>query len=202
VLLTVIGGALRSYLAARARLPKTALVANVAVSTRSGQESDDAGNKISVMLVTLGTDIDNPSQRLSTIQLDSGKAKKVRERLGAPGDTSIAAAAPPVVMGVLGRVYRAARLADVVRVIGNVGVSNVAGPPAQLFVGGAAVRSIFVFGPLMLNSAVNFTAVSNADRFDVAITTSPSVVDDIDNLAGFLQPSLDALASEFAGFND
>jgi diacylglycerol O-acyltransferase / wax synthase len=197
VLLTVIGGALRAYLTDRARLPQTALVANVAVSTRSDQEPQDAGNKISVMLVGLGTDIESPGERLSTIHADGAKAKRFRERLAGHGDTTILAAAPPVVPAVLGRLYRAARLSDTVRVIGNVGVSNVAGPPAQLYVCGAAVRAMFVFGPLMLNSAVNFTAVSNADRMDVAITTSPSVLDDVADLAHYVQPALDALAAQF-----
>jgi uncharacterized protein DUF1298 len=67
----------------------------------------------------------------------------------------------------------------------------------QLFICGAAVRSMFVFGPLMLNSTINFTAVSNADSLDVGITSSPGVVPDLYGLSAYLEPALDEVAESF-----
>jgi diacylglycerol O-acyltransferase len=193
VLLAVIGGALRRYLVARQGVSGPSLVANVAVSTRAADEKVDSSNKFSVMFATLGTAISDPLVRLSAIHDSSVKAKLLTEALQNRSDTSVAAAGPPILVSGLARLCRAAGLHRRISLIGNIGVSNVPGPPVQLFVGGAAVSAMFVFGPLMLNSVVNFTAVSNGDHLDVGVASSPGVIPDIDELARLLQPALDEL---------
>jgi diacylglycerol O-acyltransferase / wax synthase len=197
VLLAVVGSALRRYLSDRERLPAAPLVANVAVSTRSPHEPPDVGNKYGVMFVTLGSDVEDPVERLESIRAGSVTAKRLAEALAQHRETSVSAVGPPVIVDILARLYRAAGLDAHVPLIGNVGVSNVAGPPARLFVCGAAVENIFVFGPLMLNSVVNFTAVSNNDGMDVGITSSPAVVPDVSELAAQLGPAHNELARAF-----
>jgi diacylglycerol O-acyltransferase len=193
VLLAVVGGALRRYLVARQGVSGPSLVANVAVSTRAADEKADSSNKFSVMFATLGTAISDPLVRLSAIHDSSVKAKRLTEALQNRSDTSVAAAGPPILVSGLARLCRAAGLHRRISLIGNIGVSNVPGPPVQLFVGGAAVSAMFVFGPLMLNSVINFTAVSNGDHLDVGVASSPGVTPDIDELARLLQPALDEL---------
>lgn len=194
VLLCVVGGALRSYLSSTAQSSATSMVANVAVSTRAANENVGGGNKFGVMFVTLGTAIADPAERLAAIHRSSLKAKRLTEALQTRSDISVAAAGPPIVLTALIKLLRAARLDRRVNLLGNVGVSNVAGPPAQLYVCGAALSGLFVFGPLMLNSVVNFTAVSNNDTLDVGVTSSPAAVPDIHELACCLPPALDELA--------
>ena len=199
VLLAVVGGALRRYLVARQGVSGPSLVANVAVSTRAADEKADSSNKFSVMFATLGTAISDPLVRLSAIHDSSVKAKRLTEALQNRSDTSVAAAGPPILVSGLARLCRAAGLHRRMSLIGNIGVSNVPGPPVQLFVGGAAVSGMFVFGPLMLNSVINFTAVSNSDRLDVGVASSPGVIPDIDELAQLLQPALDELTESLGG---
>jgi diacylglycerol O-acyltransferase len=194
VLLAVVGGAVRNYLSERGRLTANSLVANVAVSTRAGDDSSGESNMFSAMFVTLGTDIDDPDERLETIHAGSVKSKRLTESLAVHRDTTISAVAPPIMVNALARLYKAARVDGYLSLIGNVGVSNVAGPPVSLYVGGAAVCSLYVYGPLMLNSVVNFTAVSNGDSLDIGITSSPSIVPDIHDFAEYLRPALDELA--------
>jgi WS/DGAT C-terminal domain len=50
---------------------------------------------------------------------------------------------------------------------------------------------------LMLNSTVNFTAVSNAGSLDVGVTSSPGVVGDLVYFADQMQPALAELAEAF-----
>jgi diacylglycerol O-acyltransferase / wax synthase len=197
VLLTVIGGALRRYLAENVDRGEHSMIANVAVSTRAAEGDENAGNKFSVMYVTLGTEIEDPAERLAAIHASSVKAKELSEELRQHHETAISAVGPPLLVDALARLYRAAGLATRIQLIGTVGVSNVAGPPLQLFICGAAVRSIFVFGPLMLNSTVNFTAVSNAGSLDVGVTSSPGVVGDLVYFADQMQPALAELAEAF-----
>jgi diacylglycerol O-acyltransferase / wax synthase len=173
------------------------LIANVAVSTRGAEDGDDAGNKFSVMYATLGTNIADPAERLTSIHSSTLRGKQLIDQMDASRDTTLSAIGPPLLVDALGRIYRAARLEDRVQLIGNVGVSNVVGPPMQLFICGAPVRSMFVFGPLMLNSTINCTAVSNADSLDVGITSSPGVVPDLYGLSAYLEPALDEVAESF-----
>ena len=149
------------------------------------------------MHVTLGTEIEDPAERLAAIHASSVKAKGLSEELRQHHETAISAVGPPLLVDALARLYRAAGLDTRIQLIGTVGVSNVAGPPLQLFICGAAVRSIFVFGPLMLNSTVNFTAVSNAGSLDVGVTSSPGIVADLVYFADQMQPALAELAEAF-----
>jgi WS/DGAT/MGAT family acyltransferase len=197
VLLAAVGGALRDYLADNNHRVDQPMIANVAVSTRGDEEEADAGNKFSVMYATLGTNIADPAARLTAIHASTVQAKHLLEGISASRETTISAVGPPLLVNALARIYRAAGLENRVQLIGNVGVSNVAGPPLQLFICGAAVRGIFVFGPLMLNSTINFTAVSNGDSLDVGITSSPGVLPDLDEFADYLLPALKELAESF-----
>jgi WS/DGAT/MGAT family acyltransferase len=190
VLLATLGGALRGYLEARGRLPERPLVGNVAVATRSGQGSEDAGNQYGVMFATLGTDIADPAQRLAVVHASTSKAKALAEEMALGRDTTLSAAGPPALVGALAWAYGAAGLEGRVPLIGNVGVSNVPGPPVELFVAGGAVHGIYVLGPLMLNSVINFTAVSRQGHLDIGINTSPGIVPDLLALVDEIGPSL------------
>lgn len=193
VLLALVGGALRRYLDRRATRPEASLVANVAMSTRSGDDGADAGNKIGVLFARLGTHLDDPAERLRCVAADTVEAKAINQRLGQGGDIDMAALGPPVVISALARLYAGIGLQDYLKVLGNVGVSNVPGPPVKLFVCGTGLRGIFVMGPLMLNSLINFTAVSYRGQLDVGIVSSPSIVAQPSELAADLTSALDEL---------
>ena len=64
VVLAVSGGALRSYLEARGELPSSSLLATVPVSVRDGVEASEGANKVSALFAKLGTDIEDPLERL------------------------------------------------------------------------------------------------------------------------------------------
>ena len=67
VVLGLCGGALRSYLAVLGEEPDSSLVAMVPISVRSEDERDTMGNKVSSMLTSLATDVDDPVDRLKVI---------------------------------------------------------------------------------------------------------------------------------------
>ena len=64
VVLTIVGGGLRSYLLAKDELPADPLIAMAPISVRSEAERGAAGNMVSGMFTTLGTDIADPIERL------------------------------------------------------------------------------------------------------------------------------------------
>ena len=75
VALAVVGGALRGYLAGHGELPDASLVAAVPISTRMpGDET--GGNRISIMMSPLGTDIADPHERVAAIAAATRQRKE------------------------------------------------------------------------------------------------------------------------------
>ncbi len=64
VVIAVSGGALRRYLTDRDELPETSLIASVPVSVRGSSKKKTGSNKVSTIFSRLGTDIEDPLERL------------------------------------------------------------------------------------------------------------------------------------------
>ena len=69
VMLTIVGGALYKYLEAKGEAPERSLVTGAPVNVRSEEEVGAGGNVVSMMSISLRTDITDPLQRLRTIAL-------------------------------------------------------------------------------------------------------------------------------------
>ena len=73
VALSVLGGALRSYLDDAGELPPVPLRAMTPVSVRTEAEKADLGNQVSAMIVSLATDVADPVERLAAVdRIDDG----------------------------------------------------------------------------------------------------------------------------------
>ena len=83
VVLTIVGGGLRTYLQDKGELPSDPLIAMAPISVRSENERAAAGNMVSGMFVTLGTDIADPYQRLVAIRQATRDSKEFTNALGA-----------------------------------------------------------------------------------------------------------------------
>jgi diacylglycerol O-acyltransferase len=68
VVLGICAGALRRYLDERGALPRESLIAMVPISTRAKDEHGQMGNKVSAMLLSLATNVEDPVERLKFIQ--------------------------------------------------------------------------------------------------------------------------------------
>ena len=73
-MLAISAGALRDYFTETGELPRKPMTAWVPVSLRSGLEGE-AGNRVSVMVCTLATDVEDAGQRLELIQSSIHAAK-------------------------------------------------------------------------------------------------------------------------------
>ena len=75
VVMTVCAGALRRYLHGHDALPAEALVAMVPISIRSGDEADIWTNRVSALVSTLPTDLDDPVERVHAMHETMDAAK-------------------------------------------------------------------------------------------------------------------------------
>jgi diacylglycerol O-acyltransferase / wax synthase len=171
VLLVLVAGALRDHLGARGQLPTDSLVAAMPVSLRS--DAGDSGNQVSMAQCTLGTDIDDPLQRLAAIRSDASAVKARVASWGSLLPTDFPGVGAPLIASGLGGLWRRGRLGERLPPLANLVVSNVPGPPAQLWVADARVRAFNPVSIVTHGLALNITVLSYNGSLEFGVVSTP-----------------------------
>ena len=120
VILTVVGGALRTYLKDKGDLPKETLTAMAPISVRQEGEKAALGNLVSAMVVGLGTQIEDPLERLRFVHDDAVNSKAMTNAVGAKTLADYSKLIPSGLAGLGARLYT------------RVGAANMHAPGVQL----------------------------------------------------------------------
>ena len=198
VVLAMVGGALRRFYEANGEPLDVLTVAGAPVSTHD-VDGDDLTNSYRAMFANIGTNIADPVERLESIR-HSSRAEKKRARAfwgEALGD--IAELPSPMFMGLVMRSFVGLELADHVTPPCNLVVSNVPGPPTELYFAGARLRDIYALGPLFEGVGLNITAISVGDNLDVGISAGREFLPDVWPIAEGLRESLTELVALIPG---
>jgi WS/DGAT/MGAT family acyltransferase len=195
VVLAVSSGALRRYLDEQGELPERPLVAQVPVSIRDETSQDHVGTKVAAMFCSLATDIDDPASRLRAIHASSTSGKAQRTKLTHQTEVNLTETTPPAAIAIASRLWSLGRLDGRIPPIFNLIISNVPGPPFDLYVAGARIEALYPMGPLLYGSGVNFTVVSTKDRLDFGLMACPAIVPDPWAIADQIEPALEELVS-------
>jgi WS/DGAT/MGAT family acyltransferase len=193
VILATVSGGLRRLLEARGEEAEQSLVAMVPVSTRAEGETDELGNQVSGMLVSLASDIDDPVRRLDAIA-ESSRVAKEQEKLHRGrllGD--LAQIAVPALVTRMARAVSGARLFDKVRPPFNVTVSSVRVPDVTLFCAGSRVVAMYPVGPMAEGIGVNVTVFSYLDRVYFGLLACRRLIPELDELAVHFDDALGEL---------
>ena len=201
VVLGICGGALKRYLEDRGEDPESPLVAMVPLSVRSDDERDTMGNRVSAMLTSLATDVDDPADRLDVIHTCMAEAKNQQSAIGADTLQEWTEFAAPALLGRAARFYSRMHLANSHRPLFNVTISNVPGPPFALYSAGAKLLANYPIGPIFDGGGLNMTVMSYLDQLDFGLLACPDVVGDIWGLADDLHEALAELV-EATGVTD
>jgi WS/DGAT/MGAT family acyltransferase len=192
VILCVVAGALRSYLLKRDELPENSVLATVPMSTRDAGD-DELGNFVHAMVASMCTDVQDPVERLSAIHSGMNSAKALAEDLQSQQSIGLTDFAPPILLNLLFKGFRAAKLEDKLPLGSNLIVSNVPGPPVQLYMAGARIEHIVPVGPLTVGMGINVTVFSYGEYVDVGVQADPDLVDDPWELLDSAKAELDKL---------
>lgn len=191
VYLSVVGGALRSYLERHGELPEKPLSAAVPVSVRGEGDAPLFGNATAYWFSTTASHLADPLERLHAVAESTRAARAL-----------FAARDPRLAIEWLDHWPLRRLYLDGLSWLGgallhrptyNVIVSNVRGPSHPLYNDGARLVALYSMGPLTLQQGLNFTAWSYLDDFTVGLHACRDAVPDLRSLADALPAELEAL---------
>jgi hypothetical protein len=145
------------------------------------------------MLCTLATDVDDPIDRLKIIHECMTEAKEQQKAIGADTLQEWAEFAAPAVFGSAMRLYSRMKVADRMRPLFNVTISNVPGPPFPLYSAGARLVANYPVGPIIDGTGLNMTVMSYMDQLDFGLLACPDVLEDVWAVGDGLHDALDEL---------
>jgi len=185
LVLALCGAALRRFLLELDALPERSLTAGIPVSVRP-KDDEGAGNAITFIIATLGTDIEDPLERLMAIRASTRRAKEHVASLPrqAMMQYTVLLMAPymmSLLSGVGGRT----------RPMFNVTISNVPGPEQPLYFRGAKMEASYPVSLVTHGQALNITCQSYAGYLHFGFTGCRDSLPHLQHLAPY---TADALA--------
>ncbi|TML58592.1 MAG: wax ester/triacylglycerol synthase family O-acyltransferase [Actinobacteria bacterium] len=190
VVLATCAGALRRYLDAKQALPDDPLVAMVPISVRTEEEKGTMGNRVSSMLTSLATDVDDPVKRLHMITEGTRNAKEQDKAIGADTLTNWTEFASPAVAALAARLLSSTAVSSRMRPFFNVTISNVPGPSFPLYSAGAQMVAFYPLGPITDGMGLNITVMSYMGDMYFGLLADRDAVADVWELAHALPEAL------------
>ena len=189
VVLAVCAGGLRSYLAKQDELPDDSLVAAAPIAVHSDLESDPRTN-FSWVRVALGTDIDDPVERLVAIQAASSSSSIMAQAISARELSGLAQQAPSLAIAATSKMLRSASalLGDWVP-LANCAITNVPGSRVPLYLQGARLTYLSAIMPISDGMGLVFSVTGYSDTIVVSFTACYEQLPDPEVLAQCLRDS-------------
>ena len=191
VVLAMCSGAMRRYLLELGSLPDSTLVAMVPVGLKAKEAasaSATGGNAVGCVMVKLGTDVEDPAERLLGIHrsMASGKAALSTMTPAQIMAMSAVGMAPAVIPAML-------RMHGFTRPPFNLIISNVPGPREPHFFNGARLDGMWPLSIPIHGMALNITCTSYAGDMGFGLTGCRRTVPHLQRLLVHLDDELAAL---------
>ena len=193
--LTVIGGALRRYLQAHDELPDVGLSAMAPINVRGADESAAEGNRVAAMTAGLGTEIDDPLERLAAVRDGTRQSKALTDAIGARLMTDYSRFIPAQLASLAARLYTTYGMAERALPAFNCVVSNIPGPQKPLYLSGAKLLRTYGLGPLFDGMGLIFPVFSYDGGITLSFTSCREMLPDPERLAEALDESFQSLES-------
>ncbi|OBK18604.1 WS/DGAT/MGAT family O-acyltransferase [Mycobacterium asiaticum] len=191
VVLAICAAGLRSWLGERGELPTEPLAAFIPMSVRTPEEMGTFGNRVSVMITQLPTDVADPMERLHRINEAMEAAKERHRALPVTLLQDANHFIPPALLAQAARAT--SRLAGVLKQPANVMISNVPGPSNPTYLGGARQRAQFPVSGVLDGIGLNITVMSYLDSLEFGVVVDRGQLDDPWPILDALRAGLDEL---------
>jgi diacylglycerol O-acyltransferase / wax synthase len=192
MVMMVVSTALRRHLGKTHTLPKKSLIAAVPISLRqAGDTTSD--NQASLSLISLGTHIADPMQRLAHIRAASAAMKSTLGSVKSVLPTDFPSLGLPWLIEAATALYGKAKVADRIPQVANVVISNVPGPPMPLYLAGARMLTNYPTSIVVHGMALNITVQSYNGALDFGLMADAKAMPDVKALAQAIEVAFDDL---------
>ncbi len=193
VFLAIIGGALRKYLESKNDLPDKSLTAMAPISVRSQGEKGDMGNQVAAMIAPLGTQIEDPTERLAFVHAKTINSKAMTDAIGARNMTEVSKVSPALYMSLGAQLYTRLGLANRMGPPFTTVVTNVPGPPVPIYSAGARLESMMGLVCLTDGMGLAHVVQSYTDEATIAFTACRELMPDPEFYAQCIEDSFQQL---------
>jgi diacylglycerol O-acyltransferase / wax synthase len=189
VVLTLVTGALRSFLQAReVPVHDTVLRAMVPVSVRDDSERLALGNRVSTVIGDLPVGEADPRRRLVLVSEAMRHVKESGMAVAADAIIRMQDFAPPTLVGVASRLVVRSHAINLV-------VTNVPGPQVPLYCMGARLLEAFPYVGVVQGKALNVAVISYDGQLGFGLTGDRDVLPDLHLVAEGIEDAADELAT-------
>jgi WS/DGAT/MGAT family acyltransferase len=192
VVVTIVAGALRRYLLAKGELPAVSLVAGAPINVRDAGDRS-GGNLISMMTLSIYTDIADPLERLHQVHEECVSSKEYSSAVGARTLTDLTQTIPPRIAALGFRAASETMLRTGATSPINTIISNVPGPQVPLYLCGAKLVCSAGCGPLLDHMGLFHAVLSYEGGLSVTATACREMLPDPAFYAECIQASFDEL---------
>jgi WS/DGAT/MGAT family acyltransferase len=169
--LAVCGGALRRYLMTHDELPGSSLVGIAPLSIRNVDQGPGTRAGLSLMRLKLGTDIEDPVQRLRFVHQQTEKTEDISKAVRAKELTDVTKHAPAATLAMTARLLADSSIDLGQRApLASCTVTNVPGPAIPLYLNGARMTYFSAIMPISDGMGLVFAVTS----YDGMLIISPT----------------------------
>lgn len=182
VILAVIAGGMRRYLAEHKQLPvDQSLISMCPVSIRPENARSETGNLISAMYIAIGTNIEDPTKRLAAIQGRTHRGIPLAREVLCDLTNAAGDMVPPAIRALGAWFQNRTHMAGTLPLINTV-ITNVPGIPGMhtRYFAGAAIREVFPLVPVCDGMAISHGITGIYDRLNLGVVADRKVVPDMD----------------------
>jgi diacylglycerol O-acyltransferase len=189
VVLAMCSGAIRTYLSELDALPETSLIAMVPVGLHAkSRNTGTGGNAVGSIMVKLGTDLEDPLDRLLLIHASMLDGKQALAQMTPLQIQAMSAVGqvPAILPTLLG-------MTNLVKPAYNLVISNVPGPRTTQYFNGAEMLGTYPLSVPIDGNALNITCNSYADQMAFGLTGCRRTVPHLQRILGYLDDEISAL---------
>jgi hypothetical protein len=167
------------------------------VSLRAAGDTE-VNNQVSMVQCPLATNIADPVERLRAITAATAQLKHKIAAFRSLIPTDFPGLAAPIWASGLSRLWARGRVAERLPPLANLAISNVPGPPMDLYLAGARLQHYYPVSIVIHGLALNITVHSYAGRLEFGLVASKDIVGKLDGLAKGIARELAALTRRLA----
>ncbi|MBF4770526.1 wax ester/triacylglycerol synthase family O-acyltransferase [Nocardioides agariphilus] len=189
VVLAMCSGAMRTYLSELDALPETSLIAMVPVGLHAkARHAGTGGNAVGSIMVKLGTDLEDPLDRLLLIHASMLDGKQALAQMTPLQIQAMSAVGqvPAILPTLLG-------MTNMVRPAYNLVISNVPGPRTTQYFNGAEMLGTYPLSVPIDGNALNITCNSYAEQMAFGLTGCRRTVPHLQRILTYLDDEISAL---------